>query len=239
MNHFKAEFTNDVNKCGGNCVVFDIGADLGQYTLFAAKLGKQVVSIEPYEQNLLRIHKASLRENLNGKIILIKNVIFNKRNKIANLIKKNVSIHLTNTREARYEIKISNDSIYSPSAISGSNFVKTILIDDFYNQIPKRSDGAMFKNAIMRLNLNGLERFWIVNATKLFDTYDVRSIYMSWFSYTNEAGFVKNDQQVIQNMIDFLLKRKFLPLDIPTHGQLSLQGWKDWPEFIVWKKKGF
>jgi FkbM family methyltransferase len=213
--------------------VLDIGADLGQYSIFAAKLGKQVVSIEPYEQNILRIHKASAKENLSDKIILIKNIIFIKKNIIANIFKKNSSIILSNTREPRYEIKISNNPI------EGSSFVKTILFDDFYNQIPKRPDGTLFKNIIMRLNANGMERIWLQNATKLFDSHDVKSIYMSWFSYTNEAGFVRTDAGLIQNMIDFLLNRNYLPLEISTNGQLSVKEWEGWPDFIVWKKKGF
>jgi FkbM family methyltransferase len=41
-----------------DCLVLDIGANIGHYTMFAAKIGRNVVSVEPFEENILRIHKA-------------------------------------------------------------------------------------------------------------------------------------------------------------------------------------
>ena len=225
---------NDLEKCGESCLVLDIGADIGQYTLFAAKLGKQVISLEPYDENILRIHKASTKENLNDKITLIQNVIFNERNKIANLIKKDSSSSmLTNT----YEIQILTEG--SVLTDSSSSFVKTILFDDFFNQIPKRSGNA---KVIMRLNLNGLERFWLENAMmKLLDSeYDLKSIYMSWFSFKDDLkALTRTDQLMIKKLIDFLLNRNYQPLEISTFGRLNTREWENWPEFIVWKKKEF
>lgn len=37
--------------------VYDIGANIGQYTLLAAAMGRKVVAVEPYLPNLRRLHK--------------------------------------------------------------------------------------------------------------------------------------------------------------------------------------
>ena len=55
---------------------------LGQYTLFAAKMGHKVVSVEPFYENIIRIHKSSYLANTYSNIILITNAISNKRNEI-------------------------------------------------------------------------------------------------------------------------------------------------------------
>jgi hypothetical protein len=39
--------------------VIDIGAHVGQYTLFAAKLNRLCVSVEPFYENYVRIHKSA------------------------------------------------------------------------------------------------------------------------------------------------------------------------------------
>lgn len=46
---------NDLNDTN----VIDIGANIGVYTLFAAKLGRHVIAVEPLHENLNRLHKAA------------------------------------------------------------------------------------------------------------------------------------------------------------------------------------
>ena len=42
-----------------DCDVIDIGANIGLYTLIAAKMNRMVIAVEPLHENLNRIHKAS------------------------------------------------------------------------------------------------------------------------------------------------------------------------------------
>jgi hypothetical protein len=39
--------------------VIDIGAHVGQYTLFAAKLNRLCISVEPFYENYIRIHRSA------------------------------------------------------------------------------------------------------------------------------------------------------------------------------------
>ena len=62
--------------------MLDVGAQIGQYSLFAAKMGRDVVTVEPFYDNILRIHKAAKEEKFENKIKLIKNAISDKRNEV-------------------------------------------------------------------------------------------------------------------------------------------------------------
>ncbi len=46
------------------CNVIDIGANIGLYTLIAAKMDRMVIAVEPIHENLNRIHKASQQGRL-------------------------------------------------------------------------------------------------------------------------------------------------------------------------------
>ncbi len=46
-----------------DCNVIDIGANIGLYTLIAAKMDRMVIAVEPVHENLNRIHKASQQGN--------------------------------------------------------------------------------------------------------------------------------------------------------------------------------
>ena len=41
-----------------------MGAQIGQYSLFAAAMNRKVVTVEPFHDNILRIHKAAYNKSL-------------------------------------------------------------------------------------------------------------------------------------------------------------------------------
>ncbi len=198
--------------------------------MFAAKLGKQVLALEPWQQNVIRIHKATKKENLENNIHLFRNVVFNKRKKWAHLEDRSNS---TSAEFMRYQVKFDDNNHGNPLAI------QTVLLDDLVDYLPKRSDGSKYQKAIMRAGLNGLERFAFQNATKLFQAIDIKAIYMKWSSFTEETGFIKTDGPFIEQMLEFLVGQNMVPLETQTNGLLKLRQWQDWPGAVVWKKKGF
>ena len=81
---FIETFLKYVDRCP-DWLVFDLGANIGQFSLFAAKMGRTVVTVEPFYDNLLRIHKAAKLANVEDKITLFKNGIGDEQNKILRL----------------------------------------------------------------------------------------------------------------------------------------------------------
>ena len=71
----------------------DVGAQIGQYSLFAAKMGRDVITVEPFYDNILRIHKASKEEKIEARIKLIKNALSDKRNEVK-LLQKTIDTNI-------------------------------------------------------------------------------------------------------------------------------------------------
>jgi FkbM family methyltransferase len=60
--------------------VIDIGANLGQYSLYAASFGRSVIAIEPFYDNYIRLHKSAILTNVTNKITLLTNAVSNIKN---------------------------------------------------------------------------------------------------------------------------------------------------------------
>lgn len=56
---------------GVNAVLYDIGANVGAYSLIAASLGARVVAFEPAPQNIYRLHENILLNKLDEKIVVV------------------------------------------------------------------------------------------------------------------------------------------------------------------------
>ena len=59
-------------------MVIDIGSNIGLYSLFSSKLGRDVLSVEPFKDNIIRFHKAVKIQGLENRITLLNNVVYNK-----------------------------------------------------------------------------------------------------------------------------------------------------------------
>jgi FkbM family methyltransferase len=55
---------------GGNAVLYDVGANIGAYSLIAAARGAQVVAFEPAHQNIYKLHENILLNKLSENIIV-------------------------------------------------------------------------------------------------------------------------------------------------------------------------
>ena len=56
---------------GANAVLYDIGANVGAYSLIAAARGVRVVAFEPAHQNIYKLHENILLNKLNEKITVV------------------------------------------------------------------------------------------------------------------------------------------------------------------------
>ncbi len=68
-----------------DCLFLDLGANIGQFTMLAAQLGRDVVAVEPFYDNVMRIHKSVGLANLQDRVKLVKNALFNKRHELKRL----------------------------------------------------------------------------------------------------------------------------------------------------------
>ncbi|CAF1080815.1 unnamed protein product, partial [Brachionus calyciflorus] len=155
-----SSFLEVLNKTK-NCLAIDIGTHVGLFTLFAAKLGKQVISVEPFHDNIIRLQKGAELENIRDKIVLLKYAVSKKKNE------------------------------------------KVLL--------------SPHKNI----------------ADKLFNRLDIKMVFMEWDNLRKKTDLIKE----INEMIDFLVERNYVPFDPIKNRRLNLSEWKNkWGIDVVWKK---
>jgi FkbM family methyltransferase len=221
-----------------DCLIIDIGAQIGQYTLFGAKLGNHVISVEPFYENVLRIHKAAKLNNLETKILLIQNAISNRRNEIKLLQKVDSNIggqSLLENFDKEY------DSIKSKS--NEEYLVETILFDDILDVIqPLRTfySNQTYRKAIMKIDIEGFEPYAFQYAKNLFKKLDFVVIFMEWGVLSRHAS--RLNLLCIQ-MINFLYANNMRPYVYDESGTkvlLDREKWRtDWPWDIFWENLNY
>ena len=214
----------DFIQSNPDLLVLDVGAQIGQYSLLPAKLGHHVVTVEPFIDNIYRLHKAAQAESIQNKITLIQNAVSNKRNEIKLLQEASDNIggqSLLENKDRTFSSKDKETNKY---------LVETILFDDIIPYLPKKADGSAYKRAIMKIDIEGFEPFAFQHASKLFDLLDIPIVYMEWGQLPKQFDNTKT----IVDMIDFFLNRSYSAWG--NNMLLKKEDWKLWPWDIIWKK---
>ena len=199
---------------------------LGQYTLHAAKMGHQVISIEPFYENIIRIHKASFLENTKDKIMLINNALSNKRNEIKMLQEDHKNVGGQGLLENK-------DKVFTREDLKSNKFlVETILLDDIIEYIPTNKQKQINKKAIIKIDIQGFEAFAFQGAKKLFATFEFQMIFMEWVMLPPQV----ESHQIITEMIDLIYAHGLKPYD--GEKLLVKENWLKWSYDVLWKRDG-
>ena len=188
-------------------------------------MGRDVLTVEPFHDNVIRIHKAATLENTQNKITLLKNALSNKRNEIKML-------QPDTTNNGGQSLIPNKDKVYTRDE-NNKYLVETILFDDIIPYLPKNAENKEYKKAILKIDIEGFEPYAFQHADKLFDLLDIPIIYMEW-GYL--AGITKAHNLTI-NMINFLYSHGLRPY--ANNQQLEKDRWLSWPWDIMWKKDGY
>jgi FkbM family methyltransferase len=82
-------------------LALDVDTNIGTFSLFAAKLGHNVVAVEPFYDNVVRIHKAAKSEGLDKRITLVTNALSDSRHEIMSLTPDSSNIG----RQSLFDVK--------------------------------------------------------------------------------------------------------------------------------------
>ena len=203
-----------------NIQVFDIGAHIGQYTLFAAKFERKVISVEPFYENYIRIQKAAQIENLTNNIILVANGISDKKGQVSKLKRSEKNIGGQGIDDTFAD---KSSSSYNPD---DRYYLKTIELDDL---ILVLSDN--FKEAILKIDIEDYEIKAFKKAQRLFNRVKFHAIFMEWMGKNRKSRFVEKD---IEIFLDFMYVRKFKCFNPFGLKELERKLWKFWPGDIIW-----
>lgn len=215
------EFFLDYLVLNPKSLFIDIGSHVGLYSMYAAKLGTDVIAIDAFSENIFRLHRAANLNNVKEKIILLNNAVSYQSDLYVQLNQqKNIG------EQSLFEQKLNNKTS------ENMNMVKTIILDDLINVIPVQHDENSYRKAILKIDIEGYEPYAFLNATKIFEKLDFNLILMEWHQ-------IKRHKQVylkeIEKMIDFLTKNDLVPY--ADRKILNTLKWSYWPSDIYWFKK--
>lgn len=200
--------------------VFDVGANIGYYTLLAAKMGHQVVAVEPLLDSIHRIHLAAQREKLGKRITILRNAVADVR--VLSTIRKSGD----NQGDTRIELGVESCQGACPST------VKTILLDDLIEVLP-------FERAVMKVDIQGYEHKAFQHAAVLFSRVTVTYVFMEWLvmkeHYTGTED-LPSERFLVEEMLSFFLGHNYRPYCLSSDGGHPLDPnlWHLWPDDIVW-----
>ena len=207
-----------------NIHVFDIGAHIGQFTLYSAKFGRKVIAVEPFYDNFIRIHKAAQLENLTQNIILVINGISDKRGKLE-MLKKNEK----NIGGQGIDEKFNSSFIETSKLLKNKYILRTIELDDLILILPEN-----VQEAIIKIDIEGNEIKAFKKAKKLFDRVKFHAVFIEWMGKNRPSLFKENE---INNFLDFMYKRNFICINPLNFLVLDRKFWKFWPGDILFIQK--
>lgn len=196
----------------------DIGANLGIYSLAAAKLGVKVIAIEPLKINVQRVCSSVRVGNYSQNVTIIKSALSD--------VYQNVTLGVdVNNIGGSFVIQGQNPSKVRASAVRGKypDVVKTAKLDDVL-QLP----GFDFKRAIIKMDVEGYENKVLKGGTTFFNKVDVPVVLMEWaFHKTSASG---------KEIIRFFETRNYTAYDPGKSVKLHSKLCHLWPFDIFWTK---
>ena len=199
-------------------------------------MGRDVVTVEPFYDNFIRIHKAAKLENIEKRITLITNAISNKRNDIKLLEKNENNIGGQSLLSYRNKV-FTREDLVSEDRKRNKFLVETILMDDLVDYLPLRRNNKSYEKAILKIDIEGFEPYAFQYSKKLFARLDIQVIFMEW----GKTGREDYLQEYIKQMINFLYSKNLYPYT-GFKGDtfiLNRDEWVNWPWDIVWHRKDF
>ena len=193
----------------------DVGANLGTYTMFAASLGRSVLSIECFKPNIERIRRAIQMEKVQDKVILVGNAIYNESGKY---LKMTSSPHNIGSQEIipDNDTNRTNNDVY---------VVKTIRFDDLLPVLKKKN----IRHAVMKVDIQWSEVYLCETGGKIFDYVNIPVILMEWER-------VMKHLFRMSAVLHFFLSRGYVATADMCKVLEYIDAFRSWPADIFWIK---
>ena len=192
----------------------------GVHGLVVAKLNRSVVAVEPFLQNVKRIHK-SVALNKITSYTLVKNAVSDYRGEAW------LDIGWRNIGGSTIERGFSK--LYNRK-----QKVHTIHMDDLLDTIT-------FTDIIIKVDIEGSEPRAFLKASALFHKLNVIAIYMEWGQIRKLADLSATNIENINAMKELFMKHSLVPHTLQdtsgTNHPLNLTDWLQWPHDLVWLSK--
>ena len=197
--------------------VIDIGANLGQYALLGAKMGRPVVDVEARLLHVEMIHHALQLNNLrNSTFILLHNAVSDNHNQL--------TLRLTESYNQGHTQIVERGQNGGGVGIPTSEVTKVPAI--LMNDIAEVVD---FSKAIIKMDIEGSENRAISHCETLLQKVYVPFLFMEWL-------FKKNMAEGQQLILKILTRNGYSAFSLDKR-ELKIADIKTWPMDIIWKHK--
>jgi FkbM family methyltransferase len=198
---------------------FDIGANIGIYTMYAASLGcSNVISIECFRPNIERIRRAIELEHVQKRVILIPHALYNKSNVYLSL-RANIPNNIGSQRLTNEVAKNDKDPLV----------VKTIRFDDLISIVNERN----IHDAIIKIDIETSEHFLCETGERMFNQINIPFVMMEWANIKTIP--------IRANLIQlFFINRHYIPYNPETCQPNSNTDYHQWKtQDIYWIKQNY
>ncbi|XP_060064704.1 uncharacterized protein LOC132545052 [Ylistrum balloti] len=206
-------------KKGKHTTFIDIGANLGIYSLFAAKNGFKVISIEPLKINVQRMCSSLRAGHLTDKVTIVRGALSD--------VSQNVSLGIdVNNVGGSFVLQDRNKNKVKDSKVGGqySDIVMSTTLDNIL-QLP----GLNLTRAVIKMDVEGYEHKVVRGGTEFFDSVIIPTVLMEWaFHKGADSG---------TEIIHFFETRNYTAYDPLTNIYLHSKSSNTWPPEIIWRKK--
>ena len=206
--------------------VLDFGAQLGQFSLFAAKLGRKVIAVEPFYENYIRIHKSSQLESTTDNIILVTNGLSDHRGDLKKLHENKKNNGGQSIDDNQVLTSLTDEQINADKYI-----LRTIEMNDLVTIIPDN-----FKEAIMKIDIEGYEIKAFKKASKLFSRVKINAVFIEWMGKNDPTRFKDAE---IEEFLEFMFSRGYVCKNPSGFNNLERKDWKLWPGDVIFTLKEF
>ncbi|XP_048771299.2 uncharacterized protein LOC125677330 [Ostrea edulis] len=197
----------------------DLGANLGVYSMAAAKLGRKVIAVDALAMNIQRLCATVKQNQFMSNVKLVYNALSDVH-EVVSLGADRGNIGGTFVAKDKNPNKVRGSRV-------GGNYgnVQTATLDDLL-QLPEFDS----KKVIIKMDVEGYENRVFRGGENFFRNVNVKAVLMEWmWLRTGPAG---------QEIINFLTRHGFQPTR-PSLAQqnLPLNNRRSWPNDVLWRRK--
>ena len=213
-------------------MVLDLNAGNGAFTLYAAKMGRDVIVIEPFGANVMAIHKASVQDNSHERIALFAHTLSRRRTTRASGtnddLERSITSHYAHTQSRGVTSIELDDLAYHLATTRHSK-----------NTNERTQQGSKRRKCIIKIDTNAFGPHVLDGARRLLDRHlDVQIIYMEWAMAWHVDKFpalVVTNFSDHQRLVTYLLaSRRLYPFDQDMTTRLDSENFLDWPWYVIW-----
>jgi FkbM family methyltransferase len=200
--------------------LIDVGANIGVYSILAAKWNRKVVAVEANFEHIRKMYRSVQLGNFENLVTIVYNAVSDSHTTVSLVVNSTNRGHGFIPPGTQLNTSTGTNPYATPGYLQ-TRKVKTILMDDLLEVIT-------FRKAILKIDIEGHELEAFKFARKLFYLVDIPYVFMkwNWVKRSPEGDFVYN----------FFKQRDYLACGEPFFWPPLYGNYETWPYNILWKK---